>query len=117
MSATGIVVIVVAVIVVVALLAGLMTALRRRRLRGRFGPEYDRLVGQRGSRLRADAELTRRVRRVRRLDIRPLADEARAILRSVGRPAGGVRRQAERRAVGVAGARDRGVEGAWLPDG
>jgi hypothetical protein len=78
MSATGIVVIVVAVIVVVALLAGLMMALRRRRLRGRFGPEYDRLVDQRGSRLRAEAELTRRVRRVRRLEIRPLSDEARA---------------------------------------
>jgi len=71
------VVIIVAVIVAAALLAGLM-AQRRRRLRRRFGPEYDRLVGQRDSRLRAEAELTRRERRVRRLDIRPLTDEARA---------------------------------------
>ena len=78
MSATVVVVIVVAVIVVAALLAGLMMAQRRRRLRRRFGPEYDRLVGQRDSRLRAEAELTQRERRVRRLDIRPLADEARA---------------------------------------
>jgi hypothetical protein len=78
MSATGFLVIVVAVIVVVALLAGLMMALRRRRLRRRFGPEYDRLADQRGSRLRAEAELTRRVRRVRRLEIRPLTGEARA---------------------------------------
>jgi len=71
------VVIIVAVIVAAALLAGLM-AQRRRRLRRRFGPEYDRLVDQRDSRLRAEAELTRRERRVRRLDIRPLTDEARA---------------------------------------
>src|SRR5215469_1218134 len=78
MSATAVVVIVVAVIVVAALLAGLMMAQRRRRLRRRFGPEYDRLVGQRDSRLRAEAELTQRERRVRRLDIRPLTDEARA---------------------------------------
>jgi len=77
MSAAAVVVIIVAVIVAAALLAGLM-AQRRRRLRRRFGPEYDRLVGQRDSRLRAEAELTRRERRVRRLDIRPLTDEARA---------------------------------------
>ena len=78
MSITAVVVIIVAVIVVAALLAGLMMAQRRRRLQRRFGPEYDRLAGQRGSRLRAEAELTQRVRRVRRLDIRPLTDEARA---------------------------------------
>ena len=73
----AVVVIIVAVIVVAALLAGLMMAQRRRRLQQRFGPEYDRLVNQRGSRLRTEAELTRRVQRVRRLDIRPLSDEAR----------------------------------------
>jgi hypothetical protein len=78
MSAAAFVVIIVAVIVAAALLAGLMMAQRRRRLRRRFGPEYDRVVNQRGSRLRAEAELTQRVRRVRRLDIRPLTDEARA---------------------------------------
>jgi hypothetical protein len=78
MSATAVVVIIVAVIVVAALLAGLMMAQRRRRLRRRFGSEYARLVGQRDSRLRAEAELTRRERRVRRLDIRPLTNEARA---------------------------------------
>jgi hypothetical protein len=78
MSVTAIVVIIVAVIVAAALLAGLMMAQRRRRLRRRFGPEYDRLVDQRDSRLRAEAELTQRERRVRRLHIRPLTDEARA---------------------------------------
>ncbi len=78
MSTTTIVVIIVAVIVVAALLAGLMAAQRRRRLQRRFGPEYDRLVDQRDSRLKAEAELTQRERRVRRLDIRPLTEEARA---------------------------------------
>jgi hypothetical protein len=78
MSAAAFVVIIMAVIVAAALLAGLMMAQRRRRLQRRFGPEYDRLVDQRGSRLRVEAELTRRERRVRRLDIRPLTDEARA---------------------------------------
>src|SRR5258707_1379384 len=77
-STTTIVVIIVAVIVVAALLVGLMAVQRRRRLQRRFGPEYDRLVDQRDSRLRAEAELTQRERRVRRLDIRPLTDEARA---------------------------------------
>lgn len=77
MSATA-VVIIVAVIVVAAVLAGLVTAQRRRRLQRRFGPEYDILVGQRNSRLRAEAELSQRVRRVRRLHLRPLNDEARA---------------------------------------
>jgi len=78
MSATAVVAIIVAVMVVAALLAGLMMARRRRRLRRRFGREYDRLVDQRDSRLRAETELTQRERRVRRLHIRPLTDESRA---------------------------------------
>jgi hypothetical protein len=77
-STITIVVIVVAVIVVAVLVIGLMTALRRRRLQQRFGPEYDRLVGDRDSKLKAESELTRRARRVHRLDIQPLTDSARA---------------------------------------
>jgi len=69
-------VIVVAVIVVAVLVIGLMTVLRRRRLQQRFGPEYDRLVGDRDSKLKAESELTRRERRVHRLDIQPLTDSA-----------------------------------------
>jgi hypothetical protein len=70
--------IVVAVIVVGAVVLGVMTALRRRRLQQRFGPEYDRLVGERDSRREAEAELTERERRVQGLDIQPLTDVARA---------------------------------------
>jgi hypothetical protein len=78
MSTGIIVVIVVAVIVVGAVVFGVMAVLRRRRLQERFGPEYDRLVGERDSRREAEAELTGRERRVQGLDIQPLTDVARA---------------------------------------
>lgn len=74
---TGIIVaIVVAVVVVAALAIGLMAAARRRRLRRRFGPEYDRLVGKRDSKRKAESELVGRERRVRGLDIQPLTNSA-----------------------------------------
>jgi hypothetical protein len=76
---TGIIVaIVVAVIVVAALVIGVLAVMRRRRLQQRFGPEYDRVAGERDSKLKAESELTERERRVRDLDIRPLTDSARA---------------------------------------
>lgn len=77
-STITIVVIVAAVIVAAVLAIGLMTVLRRRRLQQRFGPEYDRLVGNRDSKLQAESELTRRERRVHRLDIQPLTGSSRA---------------------------------------
>jgi len=78
MSSGIIAVIVVVVILILAALAAAAVTARRRRLREQFGPEYDRVVGERNSRLRAEAELTERERRVRKLDIRPLSDDARA---------------------------------------
>jgi hypothetical protein len=76
---TGIIVaIVVAVIVAAALVIGVMAVMRRRRLQQRFGPEYDRAVGERDSKLKAESELAERERRVRDLDIQPLTDPARA---------------------------------------
>lgn len=50
MSAVIIAVIVVAVIVVGIIAFGVVAVLRRRRLKERFGPEYDRVVGDRDSR-------------------------------------------------------------------
>jgi hypothetical protein len=78
MSTGIIVVIVVAVIVVAALVIGVLAVMRRRRLQQRFGPEYDRVVGERDSKLKAEGELAGRERRVRDLDIQPLTDSARA---------------------------------------
>jgi hypothetical protein len=76
---TGIVLaIVVAAIVVAALVVGAMMVMRRRRLQQRFGPEYDRLVGERDSKHKAEAELAERERRVQGLDIQPLSESARA---------------------------------------
>jgi len=75
MSAATIAIIVVVAVVVLVVSAMTIT---RRRLQQRFGPEYDRVVGEKRSRFRAAAELTRRERRVQRLRIRPLAASARA---------------------------------------
>jgi hypothetical protein len=72
-----IIVIVVVVIVVIALVALLVQMQRRRHLRERFGPEYDRAVEEGSSRRAAERDLANRERRHQKLDIRPLSDEAR----------------------------------------
>jgi len=77
MSGGAIVLIVIVVIVVLAVIGGLALAVRRRRLQQQFGPEYDRVLTEQDSRLRAEAELTDRQRRVRKLDIRPLSEASR----------------------------------------
>src|SRR6202046_261746 len=77
MSTVIIVVIVVVIVVVGLLVVGMRTVLRRRRLQQRFGPEYDRLVGESDSKRQAETELAGRERRVRDLEIRPLTDSAR----------------------------------------
>jgi hypothetical protein len=71
------VVIIVALVVIVAALAAVAEMTRRRRLKQQFGPEYERAVAEQNGRLRAEAELTSRQRRVRQLDIRPLDEAAR----------------------------------------
>lgn len=77
MSSATTAVIIVVVIVAIALIIAFMMTARRRRLQQRFGPEYDRAVSEQDSRLRAEAELTERQRRVRKLNIRPLSEAAR----------------------------------------
>jgi hypothetical protein len=66
-------------LVIVALVAWMFYREKRsRELHRRFGPEYDRMVGERGSRGQAEAELDRRAKRVDRLSIRPLAADKRS---------------------------------------
>lgn len=77
MSTGAIIGIIVVILVVAVLLVGLSAVNRRRRLRDRFGPEYDRAVSEQGRR-EAEAELSERERRVRQLDIKPLTPTARA---------------------------------------
>jgi hypothetical protein len=60
--------------------AGLLLWQRKKRsdrLRGQFGPEYDRAINQYRDRRRAEAELEQRERRVRQYDIRPLPPDQR----------------------------------------
>jgi hypothetical protein len=76
MSAGAIIGIIVAVAVVLLVL-GAMSMARRRKLQQRFGPEYDRVVGETQSHRKANAELAERERRVASLDIRPLDETAR----------------------------------------
>jgi hypothetical protein len=71
-TGTTVVIVVIAVIVIGAVVAVAYSAARRRRLQQRFGPEYDRLVTEHDSKLKAEAELARRERRVSKLDIKPL---------------------------------------------
>jgi hypothetical protein len=66
-----------AVIVVAGVVTTALTQRRTRRLRDRFGPEYDRAVQQGESRRKAEAELGSRVERRERLEIRPVSPDAR----------------------------------------
>ncbi len=79
---TTTVIIAVAPIILIALAFGALVWLRRRthrhRMEKRFGPEYERLVAEMGSRKRAEARLFERERRVASYDIRPLPEQDRA---------------------------------------
>ena len=69
----------VAVIVVLLCVVGVLAYRQRRstQLREGFGPEYDRVVEQRGSQSAGEAELRERFERRRSYDIRPLEPAAR----------------------------------------
>lgn len=78
MSATAtIVLIVVALLVLAAVVFGVQAG-RRRRLRQTFGPEYDRVVADTGSRAEAEKELLERTKRHAQLELAPLSPESRA---------------------------------------
>ncbi|MCF0092176.1 hypothetical protein AB0B39_27220 [Micromonospora sp. NPDC049114] len=79
MSPTQIIVIVLVVLVIVAAIAvAVRTVGRRRALRSRFGPEYDRVVQEQDSRSAAERELRDRERRHSELTLTPLSPESRA---------------------------------------
>jgi len=77
MSTGAIVGIIIAVIVVAAIVVLGPVLLRQMRMRRQFGPEYDRLAKELGSR-KAAAELTARQHRVDALGIHPLSAEQQA---------------------------------------
>ncbi len=81
MSTGAIIGIVIIAIVVVAALVVASVGLRRARLHRQFGPEYERMARQLGSRKKADTELAERQRRVEALGIHELSPEQQASYR------------------------------------
>jgi hypothetical protein len=77
MTGTTIAIIIVAVALVVLLGLVARSQLRRRQLRERFGPEYQRLVEDAGNRREAEHELAERERRHADLPLRRLPADAR----------------------------------------
>jgi hypothetical protein len=73
MTATGIILLIVAVAVIAVLAWHLARERRSKRLRSRFGPEYDHTLRELGSRPRAEEALARREHRVEKIHIRPLS--------------------------------------------
>jgi hypothetical protein len=78
MTPVQITILVVTIVVVVVLVAVALMASRRRALRQKFGPEYDRVVAERQSQSAAARELRERERKHAELDLKPLSESARA---------------------------------------
>ncbi|HKS45666.1 MAG TPA: hypothetical protein VJT49_11250 [Amycolatopsis sp.] len=79
MSTSAIIVVLVAVVVIGVAAAVLAMQVRRRRLRNRFGPEYDRVLHTTDDRRAAERELLERERRHADLEIRPLSEDSRVV--------------------------------------
>ncbi|MER6214226.1 MULTISPECIES: hypothetical protein [unclassified Streptomyces] len=77
-TSTLIAVVVVGVVVVLAITLTLGLLARRRHLRDRFGPEYERTVKEKGGRMAAERDLHAREVRHDKLDIRELPPERRS---------------------------------------
>ncbi len=72
--------IVIGVLVALAVIIVAFVLMQKRRtdeLRTKFGPEYERLVHERGDARHAESELAQRVDRVKQLQIKPIAPEQR----------------------------------------
>jgi hypothetical protein len=67
-----VVIVVAALIVVAVIAASALRARRSRELRGRFGPEYDRVAADAPSKRQAEAELKAREERREEFEVRPL---------------------------------------------
>lgn len=78
MSSTQILVTVIVVLAVLLIAGASWVFTRRRALRNRFGPEYDRLVAEQESRTAAERELRERERRHAQLELTPLPPDSRA---------------------------------------
>jgi len=75
MTATQLLVAVVAIIVLAAIVYAVYRQQRSKALKDKFGPEYDRAVDSYGGQGRAESVLTKREKRVEKLDIHPLTPQ------------------------------------------
>jgi hypothetical protein len=78
MSAGQIIVLVIVLLVIAAVAVFAVRAARRRKLQKTFGPEYDRVVADTGSRADAEKELRDRERRHAELELKELTPESKA---------------------------------------
>jgi hypothetical protein len=78
MSPVAIIILIIVILVVLAAIALGVQMSRRRKLQNTFGPEYDRVVEDTGSRADAEKELRERERRHAELELRPLSAESQA---------------------------------------
>src|SRR5438105_807785 len=77
LTSLWVVIVVAAAVVVAGIVWAAARTRRTKALKGRFGPEYDRVAADAPSRREAEAELREREQRRDELDIRPLDPEAR----------------------------------------
>ena len=78
MSAGQVIVLVIVLLVVLAAILFGVRAAQRRKLQKTFGPEYDRVVADTGSRTDAEKELRERERRHAELELKELSPESKA---------------------------------------
>lgn len=78
MSPIALIILIVVILVVIAAVAWGVQASRRKKLQSTFGPEYDRVVADSGSRADAEKELREREKRHADLELKPLSEESRA---------------------------------------
>ena len=78
MTVTSIVILIIVLLVIVAAVGlYLFQQQRSKRLRSRFGPEYERAVQEHGSALKAEQALRAREKRMEKMHLRPLSDAER----------------------------------------
>jgi len=76
MSPTATIVLIVVILVVIAAVVYGIQVSRRKKLQNTFGPEYDRVVADTGSRTEGEKELREREKKHASLELKPLSAEA-----------------------------------------
>ena len=78
MSTTAVIILVIVVLVIIAAIVYGVQVSRRKKLQSTFGPEYDRVVADTGSRSEGEKELREREKRHADLELKELSAESKA---------------------------------------